>query len=73
MQDELAAIDTGPLEQLTTLKAEIEKLGDNKLAEVFAQDKYGTYFRNLMGVIEHAHYHLGQIVIIKKMIGDQKK
>lgn len=50
------------------LAAEIEKLDDSRLPQVFADEKYGTYFRNLIGVIEHAHYHLGQIVIIKKMI-----
>ena len=52
---------------------EIEKLDETKLFEVFADPKYGDYFRNLMGVVEHAHYHLGQIVIIKKMLNEGKK
>jgi hypothetical protein len=52
---------------------EIEKLEESKLFEVFADAKYGNYFRNLMGVVEHAHYHLGQIVIIKKMLNEGKK
>jgi hypothetical protein len=51
---------------------EIEKLDESKLTEIFGDEKYGTYFRNLMGVVEHAHYHLGQIVIIKKMLNEEE-
>ncbi len=46
----------------------IEGLDDEKMWETFSQEKYGNYFRNLMGIVEHAHYHLGQIVIIKKLL-----
>ncbi len=46
----------------------IEVLPDDKLNEDFADAKYGTYYRNINGVIEHTHYHLGQIAIIKKLI-----
>ncbi|HAI83731.1 MAG TPA: DUF1572 domain-containing protein, partial [Chitinophagaceae bacterium] len=28
----------------------------------------GTYYRNILGLIEHTHYHLGQIALIKKII-----
>ncbi|HLP12683.1 MAG TPA: DinB family protein [Flavobacteriales bacterium] len=52
-------------EKLTAL---IEKLPDSKLNEVFVQEKYGTYYRNLHGLIEHTHYHLGQAAIIKKIV-----
>ncbi|MDF2474881.1 MAG: hypothetical protein K0S24_364 [Sphingobacterium sp.] len=41
-------------------------------AEIFDQpffnEKYGSYLRNIEGVIEHSYYHLGQIVLIKKII-----
>lgn len=47
---------------------EIEKLDEMKLYDVFSEEKYGNYFRNLLGIIEHTHYHLGQIVLIKKRI-----
>ncbi len=47
---------------------EIEKLDELKLYEVFSEEKYGNYFRNIVGIIEHAYYHLGQITLIKKMI-----
>jgi uncharacterized damage-inducible protein DinB len=46
----------------------IEQVPDSRLEEVFVLEKYGTYFRNLTGVIEHTHYHLGQIVILRKMV-----
>ena len=49
-----------------------EQLPDKKWEEIFVQEKYGTYYRNLHGLIEHTHYHLGQIVITKKMILQQK-
>jgi uncharacterized damage-inducible protein DinB len=51
-----------------TLATLIEQLPDSKLSEDFADAKYGTYFRNLHGLIEHTHYHLGQIALIKKII-----
>ena len=46
----------------------IQQLPDSKLEETFIDEKYGTYYRNLHGIIEHTHYHLGQIVLIKKML-----
>lgn len=46
----------------------IEQLPPEKLAQTFCAEKYGDYFRNLAGVIEHSHYHLGQIVILKKLM-----
>ncbi len=46
----------------------IAQLPENKLSDIFAQEKYGNYLRNIMGITEHVHYHLGQIVLIKKMI-----
>lgn len=48
--------------------AAIEKLPEPKLWEDFSEGKYGNLYRNLQGVIEHTHYHLGQMVLIKKMI-----
>lgn len=46
----------------------IKSLDDTILDTYLAQEKYGKYYRNLLGIIEHAHYHLGQIVIIKKLL-----
>jgi len=46
----------------------IEAMPESKLWETFEDEKYGNYYRNLAGIIEHNHYHLGQIVVIKKML-----
>jgi hypothetical protein len=51
----------------------IEQLPANKLAETFFDEKYGNYYRNLHGIIEHMHYHLGQIVLVKKILQQSEK
>jgi hypothetical protein len=53
--------------------AEIEKLDEEKLFDNFTDPKYGNYYRNLHGIIEHTHYHLGQICLIKKIVKESKK
>jgi hypothetical protein len=45
----------------------VESFDDQRLSQTFLEDKYGNWFRNLCGAIEHGHYHLGQIVQIRKM------
>jgi len=56
-----------------TLASLTEQLPDNILWENFTDKKYGTYYRNLQGMIEHTHYHLGQIAIIKKIALEREK
>ncbi|MCU0432360.1 MAG: DinB family protein [Bacteroidia bacterium] len=46
----------------------IEQLAESRLQEDFTDAKYGTYYRNLQGIIEHTHYHLGQIAVLKKLV-----
>ena len=46
----------------------IEQLTDDELQSDFVKSEYGNYYRNLHGIIEHMHYHLGQISLIKKLI-----
>jgi uncharacterized damage-inducible protein DinB len=52
-------------EQFATM---VEQMPEGRLWETFSDGKYGNYYRNIQGVIEHAHYHLGQIALIKKII-----
>ncbi len=47
----------------------VEQLPESKLWEPFF--KYGNYYRNIHGVIDHCHYHLGQIVLIKKLLNEK--
>jgi uncharacterized damage-inducible protein DinB len=46
----------------------VENMTDEELEDFFVKEEYGTYRRNIEGVIEHCYYHLGQISLIKKMI-----
>lgn len=46
----------------------VKSLDDSILETYLAEEKYGQYHRNLLGIIEHTHYHLGQIALIKKRI-----
>ena len=50
----------------------IEQIPESKLWENFTDPKYGIYYRNVHGIIEHTHYHLGQIAVIKKIIRNEK-
>lgn len=49
----------------------IEQLPESKLWELISEE-YGDYFRNIEGIVEHNHYHLGQIVLLKKLIRENK-
>lgn len=46
----------------------VEALSDEQLNNNFVRQEYGSYERNIQGMIEHSYYHFGQIVLIKKMI-----
>lgn len=46
----------------------LQQMPDSKMNEVFVDEKYGTYLRNIDGMIEHCYYHLGQITLIKKLL-----
>lgn len=46
----------------------VEQLDDELFDQSLIDEKFGTYQRNIEAVIEHSYYHLGQILLIKKMI-----
>ena len=46
----------------------VEQMPEEKLQSVFVDEKYGTWQRNIEGVIEHSYYHLGQVSLIRKML-----
>jgi uncharacterized damage-inducible protein DinB len=50
----------------------IEHMPLSQLTDHFVDEKYGTYQRNLIGILEHSYYHLGQIVLIKKLLKSKK-
>ena len=47
---------------------QVEELPDERFFKEFGEAKYGNHYRNIAGIVEHAHYHLGQIVVLKKWI-----
>ena len=49
----------------------VANLSPDQLEAVFVDPKYGTYRRNIEGMIEHAYYHLGQVVLLKKLLTSQ--
>jgi hypothetical protein len=48
----------------------IEQLPPEKLDEIFHDERYGNFYRNLQGIVEHNNYHLGQIVLLKKIMSE---
>jgi hypothetical protein len=46
----------------------VEKFSDAELNEIFVKKEYGTFERNIDAMIEHCYYHLGQIVLLRKII-----
>lgn len=51
----------------------IAQLPQERLEDIFVNEKYGIYYRNLHGLIEHTHYHLGQIALLKKLLAQTDK
>jgi hypothetical protein len=48
----------------------VEGMDPVQLEGDFAEPKYGTWHRNILGVIEHTHYHLGQITLLKRLMAE---
>ena len=46
----------------------IEQLPESQLDEPFVDEKWGNHYRCLHGPIEHCHYHLGQIAMLKTLL-----
>jgi uncharacterized damage-inducible protein DinB len=56
------------LHNAETFASKVEQMEDTLFDQPFVDEKYGSYLRNIEGVIEHSYYHLGQVSIIRKMI-----
>jgi hypothetical protein len=46
----------------------VEQLTEQQLQAPFVKEEYGTYERNIDAMIEHGYYHLGQVVLQKKIL-----
>lgn len=69
-EDWRAMVDKA-LAEAEVFATHIEALPESRLWETLVHEKYGNYYRNLLGIIEHTHYHLGQMAVIKKIIRQQ--
>ena len=49
----------------------VEQMPASQLNDPFTDEKYGTYLRNLIGILEHSYYHLGQIVLLTKLLSSK--
>lgn len=50
------------------LAESVKSLPEDRWTQTFVEAKYGSWYRNLCGLVEHAHYHLGQIMMLKRLI-----
>ncbi|MCB9850470.1 MAG: DUF1572 domain-containing protein [Phycisphaerales bacterium] len=50
----------------------VADLPEARLWDDFHDNKYGNYYRNFCGIIEHNHYHLGQIAMVKKLLAEAR-
>ncbi len=46
----------------------VEQMDESMMDRPFVNERYGSYLRNIEGVIEHSYYHLGQVTLIRKII-----
>lgn len=56
------------LENARKFSLAVSNLSESDLTKPFAGGQYGSVQKNIEGTIEHAYYHLGQMVIIRKLI-----
>lgn len=70
-EEDWERMKSGAWEDAEAFAALIEQVPESRLDEDFVDAKYGSYYRNLQGIIEHTHYHLGQISLIKKLVREE--
>ncbi|SDC99073.1 DinB family protein [Niabella drilacis] len=46
----------------------VEAMPASDLHLPFADEKYGSNYRNINAMIQHIYYHLGQITLLKKLV-----
>ena len=58
----------GFLRNATAFSDAVAAMSEEQIDGPFVVEKYGTYWRNIEGMIEHAYYHMGQLSLLKKLI-----
>jgi hypothetical protein len=67
-EEEWDKLVTAFLNNSKTFADRVEQMDDSIFDQPFVDEKYGSYLRNIEGVIEHSYYHLGQVSLLRKMI-----
>ena len=69
-EDDWSKLKKQLLENAEAISKHIETMSEAKLESTFVDEKYGSYRRNIEGLIEHSYYHFGQLSLIKKLVND---
>lgn len=56
------------LEDSKTFINVVNNMKETEFQSIFVEKKYGTFERSVDVIIEHSNYHLGQIVLLKKLL-----
>ncbi len=56
------------LDNILRMSDNLEAMSEATFEGPFIDKKYGTWKRNIQVMIEHGYYHLGQIVMLTKLI-----
>ncbi len=67
-KEEWRAYVDGVLAQADAFATAIEAWPEERWGETFVKTGYGSYYDNVTGNLEHQHYHLGQVVVVKKLL-----
>jgi|SRR5690242_19788182 len=66
-EDDWNALKEKAHQSFEQLANAVENFPEEKLFETSPTGR-SSYYKNFQGIVEHAHYHLGQIVILKKLL-----
>ena len=67
-QEDWEALKSDLFSNSESLAKKFEQLTNEQLSLPFVKEAYGTYLRNIEGMIEHCYYHLGQVSLIRKTV-----
>ncbi|MBS1746269.1 MAG: DinB family protein [Bacteroidetes bacterium] len=67
-EEEWTTIINKTKESFMELSEAVHNFPEEKLLENYAPGIPSSFYRNMQGCVEHAHYHLGQIIILKNMV-----
>ena len=61
-------LKTSLFNDIEAISSVLITLNSTQLETPFNNGKYGSTLRNVIGLLEHSHYHLGQIMLLKKLL-----